>query len=253
MARRVEAQNLVIEAVEPRLALCRSQRLDAAAPIAGPQCRPASMVKSSDHAGGWPIAARSPFCAKMIAQFRPMAMGLENVFFSARPIVELLARSTICSSTTFFSNSRKVQRARPLGGLEQASAINLVPFSPQNPCNRRCRPLLAAQHSLEAFFHELLPDPVNHRCAALIIRLSLQPSPASDTSAFNNIRAFSSRCAALLPLRISASSCSRSSPLSRNILLYRNVLNSHDCLRRIRCDQSESKNSCPCKLFEASD
>src|SRR4030088_3006658 len=58
------------------------------------------------------------------------AMGLENVFFSARPIVESLARSTICSSTTFFSNSRKVQRARPLGGLEQASAISFASFSP---------------------------------------------------------------------------------------------------------------------------
>src|SRR5450631_2348587 len=58
------------------------------------------------------------------------AMGLENVFFSARPIVESLARSTIWSSTTFFSNSRKVQRARPLGGLEQASAISLASFSP---------------------------------------------------------------------------------------------------------------------------
>src|SRR5260370_14906742 len=58
------------------------------------------------------------------------AMGLENVFFSARPIVESLARSTICSSTPFFSNSRKVQHARPLGGLEQASAINLASFSP---------------------------------------------------------------------------------------------------------------------------
>src|SRR5450432_2036157 len=57
-------------------------------------------------------------------------MGLEDVFFNARPIVESLARSTICSSTTFFSNSRKVQRARPLGGLEQASAINLASFSP---------------------------------------------------------------------------------------------------------------------------
>src|ERR1700692_1325038 len=43
-----------------------------------------------------------------------LAVGVENVFFSARPIVESLARSTICSSTTFFSNSRKVQRARPL-------------------------------------------------------------------------------------------------------------------------------------------
>src|SRR5260221_804726 len=59
-----------------------------------------------------------------------LAMGLENVFFSARPIVESLARSTICSSTTFFSNSRRVHRARPLGGLEQASAINLASFSP---------------------------------------------------------------------------------------------------------------------------
>src|SRR5450432_4684602 len=58
------------------------------------------------------------------------AMGLENVFFSTRPIVESLARSTIWSSTTFFSNSRRVQRARPLGGLEQARAISLASFSP---------------------------------------------------------------------------------------------------------------------------
>src|SRR5674476_774072 len=58
------------------------------------------------------------------------AMGLENVFLSARPIVESLARSTMWSSTTFFSNSLRVQRARPLGGLEQASAINLASFSP---------------------------------------------------------------------------------------------------------------------------
>src|SRR5215471_19128938 len=58
------------------------------------------------------------------------AMGLENVFFSVRPIVESLARSTIPSSTTLFSNSRKVQRARPLGGLEQARVISLASFSP---------------------------------------------------------------------------------------------------------------------------
>src|ERR1039458_4014048 len=57
-------------------------------------------------------------------------MGLENVFLSARPIVESLARSTMWSSTTFFSNSLRVQRARPLGGLEQARAINLASFSP---------------------------------------------------------------------------------------------------------------------------
>src|ERR1017187_325972 len=58
------------------------------------------------------------------------AMGLENVFLSVRPIVESLARSTMWSSTTFFSNSLRVQRARPLGGLEQARAINLASFSP---------------------------------------------------------------------------------------------------------------------------
>src|SRR5438094_9654969 len=58
------------------------------------------------------------------------AMGLENVFLSARPIVESLARSTMPSSTTLFSNNRNVQRARPLGGLEHARAINLASFSP---------------------------------------------------------------------------------------------------------------------------
>jgi hypothetical protein len=45
------------------------------------------------------------------------AMGPESVFLSVRPIVLSLARSTMPSSTTLFSNSRKVQRARPLGGL----------------------------------------------------------------------------------------------------------------------------------------
>src|ERR1700692_3285519 len=58
------------------------------------------------------------------------AMGLETVFLSVRPIVESLARSTMPSSTTLFSNSRNVQRARPLGGLEHAKAISLASFSP---------------------------------------------------------------------------------------------------------------------------
>src|SRR6266511_5807238 len=57
------------------------------------------------------------------------AMGLESVFLSARPIVLSLARSTMPSSTTLFSNNRKVQRAYPLGGLEHARAISLASFS----------------------------------------------------------------------------------------------------------------------------
>src|SRR6185295_2348145 len=58
------------------------------------------------------------------------AMRFESVFLSVRPIVLSLARSTIFRSTTFFSNRRKVQRARPLGGAEQAKAISLASFSP---------------------------------------------------------------------------------------------------------------------------
>jgi hypothetical protein len=34
-----------------------------------------------------------------------------------------LARSTMLSSTTLFSSNRRVQRARPLGGLEELSPI----------------------------------------------------------------------------------------------------------------------------------
>jgi hypothetical protein len=47
-------------------------------------------------------------------------MRLENVFLRFRPIVLSLARSTIFSAATLFSNNRNVQRARPLGGFEQA-------------------------------------------------------------------------------------------------------------------------------------
>jgi hypothetical protein len=60
----------------------------------------------------------------------PPAVGFEAVFLSARPIVESLAWSTVPSSTTLFSDSRDVQGTRPLGGLEQASAISLASFSP---------------------------------------------------------------------------------------------------------------------------
>src|SRR5262249_40630618 len=90
------------------------------------------------------------------------AMGLKSVFLSARPIVLSLARSTMPSSTTLFSNNRKVQRARPLGGLEQAKAISLASFTVKNPSNRRHRARLAAQHGLETFFHQLFAHPINH-------------------------------------------------------------------------------------------
>src|SRR5437588_11258242 len=137
------------------------------------------------------------------------AMGLENVFLSVRPIVESLARSTMWSSTTFFSNSRRVQRARPLGGFEQARAISLASFSPSKiratAGVARCLRLnTASKPSSSCFRTRYTIDALVS--SALMIRLSLQPSPASDTSAFNNLRAFNRRWAALLPFRISASS-----------------------------------------------
>src|SRR3981189_2822297 len=56
-----------------------------------------------------------------------------------------------------------------------------------------------------------------------MIRLSLQPSPASDASAFKNRRALSSRCAGLFPFRISASSRSRSSLLNRTTYFFTEI------------------------------
>src|SRR5208283_3967007 len=58
---------------------------------------------------------------------------------------------------------------------------------------------------------------------AAMILLSLHPSPASETSAFNKIRAFSSRWAGLFPFRIRTSSCSRSSPLNRTTYFFTEI------------------------------
>src|SRR5208282_5445239 len=118
------------------------------------------------------------------------AVGLDNVFFSTRPIVLSLARSTILSSTTFSSNSRKLQRAKPSGGWEHASAISLASFSPSK---------IRATGGLSR---------------------TLRLSTASETSAFNKISAFVSRLAGIFPLVLSASSRSRSSALSRTTYLF---------------------------------
>src|SRR4029077_11518666 len=55
---------------------------------------------------------------------------------------------------------------------------------------------------------------------ASMIWLSLQPSPASEASAFNKIRAFIRRCAGPRPFRVSATSCSRSSPFNRTTYFF---------------------------------
>src|SRR5262249_18564405 len=55
---------------------------------------------------------------------------------------------------------------------------------------------------------------------AAMILLSLHPGPASETSAFKRMRAFSSRRAGPLPLCSSICSCSRSCALSRTAYFF---------------------------------
>src|SRR6266700_2573337 len=59
-----------------------------------------------------------------------LAMWLENVFFSVRPIVLSLARSTMCSSTTFSSSRRRLHLAKPSGTGESVSAISFASAAP---------------------------------------------------------------------------------------------------------------------------
>jgi hypothetical protein len=58
------------------------------------------------------------------------------------------------------AHNRKVQRARPLGGLEQAKAMSLASFSPSKI--RATAGVTRAQHSLKPLFHQLLGRPINH-------------------------------------------------------------------------------------------
>ena len=110
------------------------------------------------------------------------SMGLEETFFKTRPIVLSLARSTICSSTTFSSSNRKVQRANPGGGSEQAKAISLASLSPSKiratgGVSRRLR--LSTASSPPS--NQLLANGVNHRVRRIegLHNLSVAPALAS--------------------------------------------------------------------------
>src|SRR5271170_2949579 len=146
-------------------------------------------------------------------------MRFENVFFSVRPIVLSLARSTMCSSTTFSSSRRRLQRAKPSGAGERLSAIN---FASAAPSKIRGRAELGLYLRLNTASN---PSSTSWRLvrsivamlvsSAAAIRLSLQPSPSSDMSAFSRMRAFVSSWAERLPLWINSSSWACSSALNR--------------------------------------
>jgi hypothetical protein len=74
--------------------------------------------------------------------------------------------------------------------------------------------------------------------------------PASETSAFNKIRAFSTRRAGLFPFRISVSSRSRSSPLNRTTYFFTEISFALPPSPVVG-DESQSQN--PFELVEAGD
>ena len=128
-----------------------------------------------------------------------LAMRFENVFFSVRPIVLSLARSTMCSSTTFSSSRRRLHLAKPSGAGERVSAINFASAAPSKIRGRAelglyLRASTASNPSSTSW--RLVRSTVAMLVSsAAAIRLSLQPVLASDTSAFKRIRTFVSNCA----------------------------------------------------------
>ncbi len=111
----------------------------------------------------------------------------ENVF-NVRPIVLSLARSTMCSSTTFSSSRRRLHLAKPAGAGERVSAISFASATPSKIRGRAEFELYLRARTASN------PSSTNWRLVrstvamlvsnAAAIRLSLQPSPASDMSAF---------------------------------------------------------------------
>jgi hypothetical protein len=124
-------------------------------------------------------------------------MRLEDIFFSVRPIVLSLARSTMRSSTTLSSSSTSVHRARPFGGGEQAKVISFASAAPSKMRRRaefgECLRFSTASKpsSTSRCRVRKTVDRLVSRAAA--IRPSLQPSPASEMSALSRIRALRER------------------------------------------------------------
>src|SRR6476620_6119801 len=126
-----------------------------------------------------------------------------------------------------------------------------LPSSIKNPSNPRCRLLLATQHSLEAFLRQLLSHPVNHGNAG--VQSLDDPAVTPTCTGFRGIglQQYSRlqqplrRALAFPYQRFKLFALLAAQP--NNILLYRNLLGSHDCLHRPRCNEIESQNPSPFK------
>jgi hypothetical protein len=139
--------------------------------------------------------------------WRGLVMKAEN----ALPFVPSMQACTLLEQTQ--APSGKACRGRREGQRDQFCFRRAVENRPPGGV----RVVFAGQHRLE-------PSSTSWRLvrstvamlvsSAAAIRLSLQPSPASDTSAFKRMRAFVSNWAERLPLRINSLSRSRSSASS---------------------------------------
>jgi hypothetical protein len=124
----------------------------------------------------------------------------------------------MCSSTTFSSSRRRLHLAKPSGTGESVSAISFASAAPSK-IRRRAEFELYLRANTASNPSSTSWRLVRSTVAMLVssaaaIRLSLQPSPASDVSAFNRMRAFVSSWAERLPLRINSLSRSHSSASS---------------------------------------
>src|SRR6267143_5732891 len=120
-------------------------------------------------------------------------------------------------------------------GTGQGNQLGLL-LAVKNPSNGRHRARLAAQHGLEAFFHQLFAHPVNHGWACF--QSFDDPVVAPPFASFRDIglqqdprlqyparRALSFPNQGFKPFAFLAAQ-------PHNIFLYRNLLRSHDCLPR---------------------
>src|SRR5271155_2908782 len=148
----------------------------------------------------------------------PLAVRFDDVFFRGLPIVLSLPFSTMFNSTSFSSSRRRLQRANPSGAGEQARAINFASVAPSKIRGRAEFELYlrtsVASNPSSTNCRRALPTVLTLASSAAAISLSVQPSPASEVSAFSRMRAFVISCADRLPELITASSRSRSSMLN---------------------------------------
>ena len=124
-----------------------------------------------------------------------------NVFLSVLLMLRAGTIDNLELHDLFFQQPQRPACA-PLGRLGTSQRISSASFSPSKSAQPPVSPVACGSTPPRSLLPPVACAPGKPETLvskALIIRLSLQPAPASETSAFNNIRAFSSRWAGLLP------------------------------------------------------